>query len=88
MCEGWDGTVDFTFDGRAFRLQNYYVADWANNFMILIDAGSVDIWRKHAVALLESKAVSGMGVKAPEAEDESLVLHVWDPTGAMLIFVR
>ncbi|CUQ67871.1 VOC family protein [Candidatus Nitrospira inopinata] len=34
--EGWGGTADFSLNGHTFRLQNYYVQDWANNFMFVI----------------------------------------------------
>ena len=88
MSEAWGGTADFSLDGQAFRLQDYYVPDWADNFMFLIDVESVDAWHKHALALLESNAFPGMRVKAPEAVDDSLVLHVWDPSGVLLIFVQ
>jgi len=88
MSEGWGGTADFTLDGHALRLQDYYVADWANNFMFLIDVERVDVWYLHAMALLESNAFPGMRVKAPEAVDDALVLHVWDPSGVLLIFVQ
>lgn len=88
MSEGWGGTADFALGGNAFRLQNYYVPDWANNFMFAIGVEDVEAWHKRAVALLESKAFPGMQVKAPEAVDDSLVLHVWDPTGVLLIFVQ
>ena len=36
MTEGWGGTADFELNGCAFRLQNYYVKDWADNFMFAL----------------------------------------------------
>ncbi|MDN5882328.1 MAG: lactoylglutathione lyase [Nitrosospira sp.] len=36
MSEGWGGTADFTLNGCGFRLQDYYVKDWANNFMFVV----------------------------------------------------
>lgn len=88
MSEGCGGTVDFTLNGYAFHLQDYYVQDWANNFMFVIGVEDVHGWHKHAEALLASNDFSGMRVKAPEQVDSSLVLHVWDPSGVLLIFVQ
>ena len=36
MTPGWGGTADFELGGSRFRLQDYYVADWANNSMIVM----------------------------------------------------
>jgi hypothetical protein len=36
MSPGWGGTADFELGGHRFRLQDYYVRDWANNFMVVI----------------------------------------------------
>lgn len=88
MSEGWDGTADFALNGYAFRLQNYYVRAWANNFMFVIDIEDVDAWHQRALELLDSNAFPNMRVKAPEPVDDSLVLHVWDPTGVLLVFVQ
>ena len=88
MSEGWGGTADFELNGCAFRLQNYYVKDWANNFMFVIGVEDVEAWHQHALALLNGGAYAGMRVQAPELVDGSLVLHVIDPTGVLLVFVQ
>lgn len=88
MSEGWGGTADFALSGHAFRLQNYYVQDWANNFMFVIGVEDVHAWHELAGSLLASNDFPGMRVKAPEQVDGSLVLHVWDPTGVLLVFVQ
>ena len=36
MSEGWGGTADFELNGNRFRLRNYYVKDWADNFMLVM----------------------------------------------------
>jgi len=88
MSEGWGGTADFAFNGHAFRLQDYYVADWANNFMFVMGVENVEAWHQHAVAMLESQEFAGMRVKAPESVDGSLVFHIWDPSGVLLVLVQ
>lgn len=88
MSEGWGGTADFALDGHAFRLQNYYVQDWANNFMFVIDVEDVEAWHQRALELLGSNAFAGMSVKAPELVDGATVMHVIDPAGVLLVFVQ
>ena len=88
MSEGWGGTADFELNGCAFRLQNYYVQDWANNFMFVIGVDDIEAWHHRAQDLLNSGAYAGMRVQAPESVDDVLVLHVIDPTGVLLVFVQ
>lgn len=88
MSEGWGDTADFALNGHAFRLQNYYVQEWANNFMFVVGIDDVESWHQRALELLNSKAFPSMRVKAPEPAEDSLVLHVWDPTGVLLVFVQ
>ncbi|HEX7341512.1 MAG TPA: VOC family protein [Rhodanobacteraceae bacterium] len=88
MTEGWGGTADFSLNGHAFRLQNFYVKDWANNFMFVIDVDDVHAWHQRAVEMRDSQAFPGMRVKAPEPVDGAMVLNVFDPSGVLLIFVQ
>ena len=88
MSEGWGGTADFELNGCAFRLQNYYVKDWADNFMFVIGVDDIEAWHQRALELLNSNAYDGMRVIAPELVDSWLVLHVTDPTGVLLVFVK
>lgn len=88
MTEGWGGTADFTLDGVGFRLQDYYVKDWADNFMFVIGVDDVGPWYRRALELVQGGAYTGMRVKAPEPVDGALVLHVFDPTGVLLVFVQ
>ena len=88
MSEGCGGTADFALDGFAFRLQDYHVQDWANNFMFVIGVDDVEAWHQRALELLNTGTFAGMRVKAPEPVDGSIVLHVVDPTGVLLVFVQ
>ena len=86
--EGWGGTVDFELDGNRFRLQNYYVKDWADNFMILMGVDDVEAWHQHVKQLADSGEFDNIRIKAPEPVGNSLVFHVVDPSGVLLIFVQ
>jgi hypothetical protein len=88
MSEGWGGTADFELNGSRFRLQNYYVKDWAENFMVVIGVDDVPDWHRHVQSVAASGQFGNVRVAEPEAVDDSLVLHVWDPSGVLLIFVQ
>ena len=85
---GWGGTVDCELSGHRFRLQDYYVKEWAENFMVVIDIDDADAWHRHITAIVESGEFPGVRFKPPEPVDDSLVLHVWDPSGVLLVFVQ
>lgn len=88
MSEGWGGTADFELNGHRFRLQDYYVKDWAENFMIVMGVDDVDAWHRHANVVAGSGGFDGVRVMAPESVDGARVLHVVDPSGVLLIFVQ
>lgn len=86
--EGWGGTVDFELGGQRFRLQNYYVKDWADNFMMVMTVDDVAAWHEHARRVVAEGDFAGVRVKPPETVGDSLVLHVVDPSGVLLVFVQ
>lgn len=86
--DGWDGTVDFELNGNAFRLQDYYVKQWAENFMVVIGVQDAHGWYVKTVEMKASKNFPGMRVKPVETIGSSLVLHVIDPSGVLLVFVQ
>ena len=88
MSEGWGGTADFELNGNRFRLQNYYVKDWADNFMVVMGVDDVDAWHQHLRRIADSGDFDNVRIKEPENVDDSLVLHVVDPSGVLLIFVQ
>lgn len=88
MSEGWGGTADFELAGYRFRLQNYYVADWANNFMIVMGVDDVDAWHRLTTDVARDPSFKAVRVAEIEAVGDSRVLHVVDPSGVLLIFVQ
>jgi predicted enzyme related to lactoylglutathione lyase len=88
MTPGWGGTADFELNGNRFRLQDYYVKDWANNFMMVMGVHDVEAWHQQARQIASSGAFDSVRITPPEAVDNSLVLHVVDPSGVLLIFVQ
>ncbi len=88
ISEGWGGTADFELNGKHFRLQDYYVKDWADNFMVVMGVDDVEAWHQHARRIAESGEFGGVRIKPPEVVGDSLVLHVVDPSGVLLVFVQ
>lgn len=88
MSEGWGGTADFELNGGRFRLQNYYVKDWADNFMVVIGVDDVEGWHQRAQEIASSGEFENIRITPPEAVDGFLVLHVVDPSGVLLVFVQ
>ena len=88
MSEGWGGTADFELNGCSFRLQDYYVKEWAENFMVKIGVDDIKAWHQRASEIANSGEFDNIGVKPPEAVETFLVLHVVDPSGVLLVFVQ
>ena len=88
MSEGWGGAADFELNGNRFRLQNYYVKDWADNFMVVMGVDDVAAWHQHVRRIADSGDFDNVRIKEPEKIDDSLVLHVVDPSGVLLVFVQ
>jgi len=88
MSDGWGGTADFELNGNRFRLQDYYVKDWADNFMVVIGVDDAQAWHQRVRRIVDSGEFDNIRIKPPEAVDGSLVLHVWDPSGVLLVFVQ
>lgn len=88
MSEGWGGTADFELNGHTFRLQNYYVQDWADNFMVTIGVEDAEAWHQHIRSIADGTEFEDIRIKAPESVNGHLVLHVVDPSGVLLVFVE
>lgn len=88
MTEGFGGTLDCELGGHQFRLQDYYQKAWADNCMMVLDIDSAAAWHEHVQSVLAGDRFPGARCTPPEAVGESSVLHVWDPSGVLLVFVQ
>lgn len=88
MSPGFGGTADFQLGGHQFRLQDYYVKDWANNCMMILDVDYFEAWHEHAEQVLGNNAFPDARIKPPEAVEGSRVFHIWNPSGVLLVFVQ
>jgi hypothetical protein len=71
----------------SFRLQDYYVGDWANNFMFSIGVDDARAWYERVEAALAGGDFGSARVTPPEDVGGVLVTHVWDPSGVLLVLV-
>lgn len=88
LTEGWGGTMDCRLGGAVFRLQNYYVKDWAENFMMKFDVEDVQAWHAHAKKVIDEGDFGHARYDQPEIVGGSKIFNVWDPCGVLLIFIQ
>lgn len=88
LSAGWGGTVDCELNGNEFRLQDYYVKDWAENFMMVMYVDSVTEWHDHVTRVFNEGPFPEVRIKEPEPVNGFMVLHVVDPSGVLLVFVQ
>ncbi len=72
----------------SFFLQNFYIAELANNFMMHMLVENVDDWRAH---ILASGVRERFGLKVGELVDQPWRMrdfHVWDPSGVLWTFAQ
>ena len=78
-----DDDVRFCHHGDyGFLLQDFYVEDWANNFMIAMHVDDAQAWLDRAAEL----ASDFPGVRTSPLELQGwgpLLGHIWDPTGVL-----
>ena len=74
---------------RRIMLQDHFVRDWAENFMITVEVASADAWHHHVVAVLAGGSYGDARVAEPKHEPwGARVTYVWDPCGVLLHFVE
>jgi hypothetical protein len=88
LTEGWGDTFDCRLGNAVFRLQNYFVKDWAENFMMKFDVESVDEWFGHVKTVLDGTEYGNARYAEPEMIGDTRIMHVWDPCGVLLIFIQ
>ena len=88
LTEGWGGTFDCQLGAASFRLQDYYVKDWAGNFMMRFNVDDVREWQEHVKRIVAAGGYKSVRVMELEEIGDTKILHVTDPAGILLIFVQ
>jgi hypothetical protein len=69
---------------HSFLLQNYFVEQWAGNFMMHLMVTNLDAWWKHIAGLDLEKKYGVQSPRAPKLESWGLnVAYVFDPSGVL-----
>jgi catechol 2,3-dioxygenase-like lactoylglutathione lyase family enzyme len=78
-----DGLVEMSLGACSFLLQNYYVRDWADNFVIHLYVSNLQLWWGRIVAA-DLATRYGVKTRAPHRSDwGATVAHLIDPAGVL-----
>ena len=88
LTEGWGDTMDCRLGNVVFRLQNYYVKEWAENFMMKFSVDDVQAWYEHAKQVIDERDFGSARYDEPELLGDTYIFHIWDPCGILLIFIQ
>lgn len=74
----------FALGNCEFYLQDYYVPDWANNFMLFLEIDDADRWWAWLSGLGLPERYPGVRLKPPENYPWGLrEVHLIDPSGVL-----
>jgi len=74
----------FNHPSGAFLLQNYYVKDWAENFMMAWGVDDLDAWHSHVLTLDLPARFAVRAPSPPERQPWGLVIsYLVDPSGVL-----
>lgn len=74
---------------HAFLLQNYYVGQWADNFMFHMLVTDLDSWWNHIASLDLASRYAVPNPRPPMLETWGLIeVHVIDPSGVLWHFAE
>jgi catechol 2,3-dioxygenase-like lactoylglutathione lyase family enzyme len=83
LWEG-DGVTAVQVGEFRFLLQNYYVEQWAGNFMMHLMVTDADLWWKHIEDVKLAEKYPGIMAKPPTLQPWGLrVLYLSDPSGVL-----
>jgi hypothetical protein len=77
-----DGLVEMHLGAYSFILQNYYVEQWADNFVMHVRVSDVSLWWDRIVAL-DLAARYGIKARPPHPESWGLVAGIIDLSGVL-----
>lgn len=84
-----DGLALLELGDARIMLQNYYVREWAENFMLTVSVADAAAWYEYISAALAGGDFGDARVAEPKHEDwGATVTYVWDPCGVLLHFTQ
>ncbi|MGY6501010.1 MAG: hypothetical protein ACXIVQ_08990 [Acidimicrobiales bacterium] len=92
---GWatiwtDGSMDLLERGaHRFYLQDFYVKEWAENFVLVVMVADPIAWHQYVATVLADGDYGDARVTEPVVEEwGATVTHVWDPSGVLLHIMK
>jgi hypothetical protein len=76
----------FTIDGLSFYLQDYYVKDWIDNSMVLLEVGDVEAYYRFLIQLDLDKKYAGVKLVPLQKNDWGTECILIDPSGVLWRF--
>ena len=74
--------------GTRFFLQNAYLKQWAENFMMYIDVDDVEQCYQQINEIFQQNNFGPARINPPKDEGYAIVTYVWDPAGVLLHFAQ
>jgi hypothetical protein len=82
-----DRLVEMQLGVFSFILQDYYVREWADNFVVHVTVSDLSLWWNHIVSL-DLPTRYGVRIQAPESQGWAVVAGVTDPCGVLWRFAE
>ena len=82
-----DRLVEMQLGVFSFILQDYYVREWADNFVVHVTVSDLGAWWDHFVSL-DLPERYGVKMQAPESQGWAVVASVTDPCGVLWRFAE
>lgn len=80
-----EGLALLSLGGHQFMLQDFYVKEWAENSMLVVEVADARAWHAHIERVLASGEFGEARVTPPEHQPwGALVAYLWDPCGVLL----
>jgi hypothetical protein len=84
-----EGLALMSLGGRQIMLQNFYVREWAENSMMVVEVLDAAAWYRHVERILAEGDYGHARVAEPKRQDwGAVVTYVWDPCGVLLHFTQ
>jgi hypothetical protein len=84
-----DDLAEVSVGQHSFLLQNYYVAQWADNFMMHVLVTDLNSWWTRIASLDLASRYAVQSPRAPRLEPWGLnVAYVFDPSGVLWHFAE
>lgn len=82
-----DKSFEMRLGSEAFFLQNFYVKEFADNFMMQMFVSDLDEWWDHISGLSLERKFDVVPARPPSLQPWGLrVAYVWDPSGVLWHF--